>query len=386
VALFDALSDLGHLLADVVDGLRGAALGLDDPVGQPFRDLADLGAQALQRLGMKLIGAAQTVFHRPGDPGDLAAHLFDGLRAALLGAVHTAVQGLGHGQDLAAHGFDRVGRTLLRRRQVLRHLAQPGFHLARTAGGQALGDLGAGVLDAAGQLVGQDLQPVVQIAAHAAVGGVHPLVELDQGVPQAIQRLAGARLGVGQPLGQPRDDIVDQPGAVADLRLRQTLFQSGQRRPAAGVDVKDFTGHAGHGILERPHRLGGSRPGHLGLDEADTLGGARLFGGQLFGGGVEARGHRQMFALGGLDAGHGVAHGMFDAGDGQTRAGLGGLDAIGQPVERDGDASHVIGSSQIRPAKYRRVRHVRLRDLDRGPEGTRREMILGGDLLGHLIF
>jgi hypothetical protein len=303
----------------------------------------------------------------------------------------SSAQGLGHGQDFAAHGLDGVGRALLDGRHLLRHLAEARFDLVAAGGGQALGDLGAGVLDALAQLVGEGLEPVVQVAAHAAVGGVHPLIELGERVAQAIEGLASAGLGVGQPLGQARHHLVDHRGGIFTFGAGQAFLQPRQRRAAAHIAFEDLAGHSGDGGLQGLDSLGRARPDHLGLDQPHAFGRPGLLDGQLFGGRVEAGGDRHVLALGGLDAGHGVAHGVLDAGDRQAGSCLRGLDAVGQPVQRERNARQLVGtpktgSPKVGPRDGRRTRHVRLRRLGRGPNRARGEMLLGSDFLRHVIF
>ncbi len=170
----------------------------------------------------------------------------------------------------------------------------------------------------------------------------------DQRVPQAVERLAGARFGVGHALAKARHDLFDKGcGVLAGLRERQAGFERGQGFAAVLRVVRDLARDAGDGLLDRLQRLGGARAGKLVLHAPQALGGRRLFGAEPLGGGVEAAGDGELFALGCLQARHGVAHRMLDARDGQPRPHLRGLDAVGEQIQRERDPSKVIGPELV---------------------------------------
>ncbi|MCR5878756.1 hypothetical protein [Phenylobacterium sp. J367] len=233
-------------------------------------------------------------------------------------------------------------------------------------------------------------------AAPGAFDGAQTVVERGERAAQAVQRIGGAALGVGQSLAKAADHLVDQRRGIGSggggFGARQAGVDGRQFLTGAGLAGIDVVGDAGHRLLEHAQGLGRARAGGLGLQPAQTVGDPRLLGAHMVHGAVEALGHGHMLALAGLDARDGGADGMLDAGDRQAGPGLGGLDPVGQSVQRIGDAGEVVGPAvgarrerrdrraghQARPLRLDRRRRRALRAVD--------ELVLGGHVLRYIIF
>ena len=194
-----------------------------------------------------------------------------------------------------------------------RHLSQPGLERA-PAGGltQPLGDLGADGVDPVSQHLAQGLELLSGLLTGLALHRPQALIETGERDPEIVQRLGRAGLGGGQPLAQPLQHRRDH-----SLRLGagHSAFKRAQGFIRAGSTL---TLQAAQAVAEVAGLRGGL--------------GERAF---------QAHDRGVLRALGGLDAGQGVADRMFDAVDGQARAGLRGLDTVGDTIERLGDPGKV---------------------------------------------
>ena len=141
--------------------------------------------------------------------------------------------------------------------------------------------------------------------------------------------------------------------------------------------------------LKRAQRLGRTRPGGLGLDPAQPLGQAGVFGAGLLHGALEASGDGDGLALSGLDAGHGFAkHGL--GGDGfrrHPRRGAIGFSA--EALKRHRHAALAARMSRPEAARRRFYHHGAsgLRGARRAlaASGALLEIGLRGDFLGRVV-
>ena len=343
---------------------------LRDAVGEALGDAGDLDAELLQRLGLDRVGAREAVLHRAGDARDLGAHVLGGVGRVVLDGGDAAAERLGDVQHLAAHPLQRAGGALLGGPHVLAHLGQRLLDAVETGvggGGKLTGQRLAGRLDPGGQLGGCAGDAVLG----AALGQVQPLVERLAGQPQLAHGAAAGLVGGVEPL--------------------HACLQVADRLERATVAVVDGGGDLADRALERLQRLGRARPGGLvldllqplgerlrlapgglqltlesrgdlpllalggvdalerlaadagGLDVAQALGQTPRLAARRLQLAVETGGHLHLLALGRVDAADHFAHRALDAGDRQRLAILGAFDAVGEALERLGDAADLVG-------------------------------------------
>ena len=115
LALADALGDPGDLLADIVDGLGGAAFGAGDALGQPLGDAGDLAAELLQRLAWMESARASRSSTAPAIGRFGATRSTAASAPPRLTGLDPAVERLGNLQHFAAHPLQGAGLHAARR-------------------------------------------------------------------------------------------------------------------------------------------------------------------------------------------------------------------------------------------------------------------------------
>ncbi len=229
------------------------------------------------------------------------------------------------------------------------HLAKLALHAVEPALGgglQIAGDLVARGPEPGPQAGGQRFQALFQVRGAGAFGRAQAAVQGGEGTLQALDGLGRAGLRLAEPGAHAVQHLVDHLAggrAAPALRLGDPLPQDRQGLAGAVFAVIEMTRHLAQGLLQGTQGLGRPGPGGFLLHAAQALDQARLLGARLAHRAFEPRRHRHALALRLLDAGHRLAHGMLHPGNGQAGAGLGALDAIGQPVQGQGHAADLVG-------------------------------------------
>ncbi len=157
------------------------------------------------------------------------------------------------------------------------------------------------------------------------------------------QGAGGLGLGLFQALAQAADHGLDDTLATVGFEAVDAGAHLGQGFTGAAFAVVEMGGDLAEGVFQRAQRFGGAGAVGLALHAAQAIGGAGLLGLDFLDGALEAGGDGGLFAFGVLQAREDAAHGLVDAADRQGGALLGGLDALGQPVQRLGDAADLVG-------------------------------------------
>ncbi len=229
---------------------------------------------------------------------------------------------------------------------MLGHFRQRVIHAVEAGVGrdlQSLGHFRACRFHAAGEVGGQGFEPGLGVRGGRFFHRVEAIVQGGEGLAQIAQGAGGLGLGLFQALAQAADHGLDDALAAVGFEAVDAGAHLGQGFAGAAFAVIEMGGDLAEGVFQRAQGFGGAGAVGLALDAAQAIGGAGLLGLDFLDGAFEAGGDGGLFAFGVFQAREDSAHRLVDAADGQGGALFGGLDALGQAVQRLGHAANLVG-------------------------------------------